>query len=78
MSPPGTFHVVDYTGMRRRRATDVEVERLPFRTVVAPIRVEKALRALNGTEAWDEAYDELRPVDDELTAAALLPAEEAH
>lgn len=78
VSPPGTFDVVDYTGTRRRRATDLEVERLPFRKVVAPIRVEKAFRALNGTEAWDEAYDALRPVDAELIAAALLPADEAN
>lgn len=46
VSPPGTFDVVDFRGRRRRRATDEETERLPFRSVVAPIRVEKALRAL--------------------------------
>lgn len=72
VSPPGTFDVVDYTGTRRRVATDDEVDRLPFRKVVAPIRVEKALRALHGAEAWDESYDALRPVDEDLTAAAVL------
>jgi Immunity protein 26 len=77
VSPPGAFDVVDASGQRRRSAADDEAARLPFRTVVAPIRVEKAFRALNGTEPWDEAYDALRPVDDELTAAALLPADEA-
>lgn len=70
--PPGTFEVVDYAGRRRRLASEDEVESLPFRTVVAPIRVEKALRGLVGTEPWDEAYEALRPVDDELTSAALL------
>lgn len=38
------FDVVDYTGRRRRRATKDEVERLPYRAVVAPIRFEKAFR----------------------------------
>lgn len=72
VSPPGTFDVVDHTGQRRRRATDDEAERLPFRKVVAPIRVEKALRALHGEEPWVEAYDELRPAADGETSAALL------
>ena len=72
VTPPGTFDIVDYTGQRRRRANDDEAESLPFRTVVAPIRVEKALRALHGTEPWDDVYDALRPVGDEETSAALL------
>ncbi len=74
VSPPGTFDVVDYTGERRRRATEDEIESLPFRTVVAPIRLEKALRALEGMEPWDDVYDALRPVDEDRTSAALLPA----
>jgi hypothetical protein len=73
VSPPGTFDVVDYTGQRRRRATEGEAERLPFRTVVAPIRVEKALRALNELEPWDDVYAELRPPPDDETSAVLLP-----
>jgi hypothetical protein len=72
VSPPGTFDVVDHTGTRRRRAAEDEIECLPFRKVVAPIRVEKALRALHGKEVWDEAYDALRPVPEGQTSAALL------
>ncbi len=74
VSSPGSFDVVDASGQRRRSASEEEAARLPFRTVVAPIRVEKAFRALNGAEPWDEAYDALRPVDDELTSDALLSA----
>jgi hypothetical protein len=73
VSPPGSFDVVDASGQRRRAASDEEAARLPFRTVVAPIRIEKALRALHGIEPWDDAHDSLRPVDHELTSAALLP-----
>jgi hypothetical protein len=45
---------------------------LSFRKVVAPIRVEKALRALRGDEPWGDAYDALRPVADDERSAALL------
>jgi hypothetical protein len=72
VSPPGAFDVVDFTGTRRRPATDDEVERLPFRKVVAPIRVEKALRALRGDDPWDDGYDALRPVADDATSASVL------
>ena len=70
--PPGTFDVVDHTGERRRRATDDEAETLPFRSVVAPIRLEKAIRALHGMEPWDDVYERLRPVAEDQTSAALL------
>ena len=71
---PGKYEVVDYTGERRRDAAAAEVDELPFRAVVAPIRVEKALRALHGLEDWNEAYDELRPVPEDRTSSALLSA----
>jgi hypothetical protein len=73
VSPPGAFDVVDYTGRRRRRANEDEAERLPFRQVVAPIRVQKAFQALHGIGEWNESYDRLRPVLDELTSARMLP-----
>lgn len=53
--------VVDYTGSRRRRATKEEVDRLPNRKVVAPVRLERALRAGLGLEPWLDAFNELRP-----------------
>jgi hypothetical protein len=55
------FDVVDYTGSRRRQATRLEVETLPNRKVVAPVRLEKVLQASLGLEPWLEAFDELRP-----------------
>jgi hypothetical protein len=67
---PGAFDVVDFTGTKRRRATSDEAESLPFRAVVAPIRVERALRALHGLEEWNAAYDELRPPPRDQTSAA--------
>lgn len=70
--PPGTFEVVDYTGERRRPATDKEVKALPFRTVVAPIRLERALQALCGYGEWKDAYEALRPVPKCMTSASLI------
>jgi hypothetical protein len=58
---PGEYDVVDFSGARRRTATRGEVAALPNRKVVAPVRIEKALRASLGLEPWSEAYDELRP-----------------
>lgn len=59
---PDRVDIVDYSGERRRRAVGGEVDLLPNRKVVAPVRLEKALRALHGLEPWREAYQELRPV----------------
>ncbi|PZF81777.1 Imm26 family immunity protein [Jiangella anatolica] len=63
---PPAYEVVDARGVRRRPATDVEAASLPNRAIVAPVRVEKALRAHVGLEPWHEAYAELRP--DPLTS----------
>lgn len=57
---PGQVDVVDHSGTRRRPATPSEAAALPNRKVVAPVRLEKALRASLGLEPWTEAYDELR------------------
>lgn len=57
----GLFDVVDYTGRRRRRATADEATELPYRTIVAPVRVEKAARAVLGLEPWVAAYSDLQP-----------------
>lgn len=54
--------VVDYSGTRRRRATRDEATWMPNRKVVAPVRLERALRASLGLEPWIAAYDELRPL----------------
>jgi hypothetical protein len=77
VSPPGTYELVDYTGDRRRRATRDEAEHVPFRSIVAPIRVHKAFHALNGVGKWDDVYDALRPPpSDEMTSAALFRGSE--
>jgi hypothetical protein len=72
VSPPGTFDVVDFSGKRRRRATPSEADRLPFRTIVAPIRIERALRALHGREPWLDEYDSLLPPASDATSRALF------
>jgi hypothetical protein len=57
----GRIDVVDYSGERRRPAKAAEAELLPNRNVVAPVRLEKALRARHGLEPWTEAYSDLAP-----------------
>lgn len=52
---PDQVDVVDYSGQRRRRAVGREADLLPNRIVVAPIRLEKALRAMHGLEPWQKA-----------------------
>lgn len=43
----------------RRVATEVELEVLRYRTVTAPVRFEKALKAHHGIGEWSEHYDPL-------------------
>ena len=59
-APAGAFDVVDHAGQIRRRATTKEIADLPFRKVVAPIRLEKALKSLHGIGPWLDDYGELR------------------
>ena len=58
---PDRIDVVDYSGGRRRAAQAAEAKLLPNRKVVAPVRLEKALRAKHGLEPWNEAYSDLAP-----------------
>jgi len=51
--------VVSYDGKRRRRATPEETSVLDFRWDVAPIRLEKALKAFHGLLPWDDDYARL-------------------
>ena len=53
--------VVDYSGKRRRRATSAESASLPYRKVVAPVRLERALNASLGLEPWLRAFEDLQP-----------------
>ena len=68
---PDRVDVVDHTGSRRRAATDYERDVLPYRSIVAPVRLEKALRARNNLEPWVDAYDELVP-DPRFTTSRLF------
>jgi hypothetical protein len=43
-----------------RPATALEIERLRYRTVVAPVRLEKALQAFHGLGEWLPHYNELK------------------
>ncbi len=58
---PGIVVVEDFDGKRRRLATPVEEVILPYRTIVAPVRVEKAFRALHGVGTWLDEYGSLVP-----------------
>lgn len=58
---PERVDVVDFSGERRRRAQGDEAERLPNRKIVAPVRLEKALKAKHGLEPWNDAYRALEP-----------------
>jgi hypothetical protein len=58
---PDRVDVVDFSGERRRRAQGEEAEWLPNRKIVAPVRLEKALKAKHGLEPWKAAYAALEP-----------------
>jgi len=65
------IHVEDFSGKRRRPASANEAEALRPRTVIAPVRLEKAVRARFGIQPWLEEYEELVP-DDSQTTSRLL------
>jgi hypothetical protein len=56
-----------------RPASSSETEALRLRTVVAPVRLENALKAHNGVGDWNARYDELR-ADYALTSSRLIAA----
>lgn len=68
-SPP-TMMVEDYSGERIRPATTAESESLPFRTVVAPVILEHALRAHCGMRPWDTRYDDI--LFDKVVSSATI------
>lgn len=65
-------YVEDHTGQRVREASETDPE-LPFRTFVAPIVLEQAIRAKNGREAWDARYDALLPPPPWAQEGAIFP-----
>lgn len=69
---PMQYDVVDHSGLRRRPATVAEVEKLPNRKVVAPVRLERALRGLLGLEPWLSAFDELLVTEGYPTSSEMF------
>ncbi len=55
----GRMYLESYRGEGRRAATEDELRRLRYRKTVAPVRLEKALKATHGYGEWHTAFDEL-------------------
>ncbi len=55
-----TYEVMSPDGRQRRPASKAEALTLPNRRVVAPTRLEKALKAYHGLGDWDASFDEIR------------------
>lgn len=73
---PPRYEIVDYSGKRRRPATTAEAAAVPNRkVVVAPVRLERALKATLGIEPWLDAFDEL-VVGSGITTATAFGAEQ--
>ncbi|MCQ1957545.1 immunity 26/phosphotriesterase HocA family protein [Arthrobacter sp. zg-Y826] len=68
---PGDFVVENFWGTRRRRATDLEVQILPFRETRSGAFYEHAMQAHLGLQPWHEAFDDLR-IGDIVTSADLF------
>lgn len=56
----GEAHIEARDRSATRRATPTEEAGLRHRTIVAPVRVEKALKALHGVGEWNSRFDALR------------------
>jgi hypothetical protein len=56
----GRTYVESFEGELLRPATPEEVEFLRYRVVVAPVRVDKAVKAHFGDGPWEPAYENLR------------------
>jgi len=55
----GEMYVESYRGDGRRVATEAELSCLINRKTVAPVRLEKAIKAKHGIGDWHPLYDEL-------------------
>ncbi|HEY5711012.1 MAG TPA: Imm26 family immunity protein [Allosphingosinicella sp.] len=56
----GETHIESRDRSVTRRATATEEATLRHRTVVAPVRIENAFKALHGIGEWNSRYDDLR------------------
>ena len=57
---PGQYVVEDFPGTRRRPATELEKEILPYRATRSPAIFDDAVCAYAGLQPWAEHYDDLR------------------
>ncbi len=55
----GQVYIESRDRSKSRPASDLEAGALRFRTVVAPVRLESALKARHGVGEWNPRYDEL-------------------
>lgn len=53
------FYIVSYDKKRKRPADPLEIASVPFRSTIAPIRLEKALQAAHGVGPWVGDYDRI-------------------
>ena len=67
----GETHIEARDRSVTRRATSTEEAALRHRTVVAPVRIENALKALHGLVEWNSHFDELS-ADYALLSAKLV------
>ena len=70
---PGNVVVEGFWATRRRPATALEKEILPFRDTFSAAIFEDAIRAHVGLEPWNEFFDELR-VGESVKSADLFDA----
>lgn len=56
----GETHIEARDRSVMRRATSAEAAQLRYRTVVAPVRIENALKASNGLGEWNPRFDDLQ------------------
>lgn len=58
-TPPNDIYLTNFKGDIIREATPDEFEKLRYKTVVAPIRFENALKAFFGIIEWNDDFNDL-------------------
>ena len=53
------YYIVSYDRKTSRPADPMEVATVPFRSTIAPIRLERALQAIHGVGDWVSDYDRI-------------------
>jgi hypothetical protein len=69
----GALFLESRAGSMLRQTLPGEAEQLRFRTVVAPVWIEDALKAHHGLEDWNPKYDELL-YDYAVNSTKLMPS----